>query len=210
MAFDRFWQRIGKLTLGLLAFNMATHVVMPGLNLPALERFMQNAQGGLLWLYDRMGGGGLSRVSIVALGFMPYLSARVAMLLARRVAPGLERLSETPSGQRTLKWWTRGVTVGLSLIQSYGLSQSLLNVPGLVLDPGPGFVVRMMATLTGGAIVAMMLSESVEEIALDAMGASSSQAETLESDEPQRELTSGPAQPLQSTSRETEKSTAPL
>jgi len=210
MALDRFWQRIAKLTLGLLAFNAATHVIMPGLNLQALQRFMQNAQGGLLWLYDRMGGGGLSRVSIVALGFMPYFSARIGMLLARQVSPALAKLSESANGQRKLKWWTRGLTVGLSMIQSYGFAQSLLNVPGLVLDPGPGFVVRMMATLTGGALVAMLLSESVEEIALDAMGASHSGEEALASDEPPRELTAGPAQPLQATTREPEKSATPL
>lgn len=211
MAFDRFWQRIAKLTLGLLAFNAATHVMLPGLNLDVFARYIRNAPGGpLLWLYDRIGGGGLSRVSIVALGFMPYLSARIGMLLVRKVAPGVERLSETTSGQRKLKWWTRGVTVGLSMIQSFGFAQSLLNVPGLVLDPGPGFVVRLMATLTGGAIVAMMLSESVEEIALDAMGASSIEKGTLASDEPQRELTAGPAQPLQATTREPEKSATPL
>ena len=210
MASDRFWQRLVKLTLGLVAFNAATHVVMPGLNLPVFQNYIRSASNGLLWLYDKLGGGGLSRVSIVALGFMPYFSARIGMVLARQVSPGLAKLNASASGQRKLKWWTRGVTVGLSVIQSYGLTQSLLNVPGLVLDPGPGFVVRMMATLTGGAIVAMMLSESLEEIAVDAMGASSNTEESSKSEESQRALNAGPAQPIHATTREAEKSTAPL
>ena len=59
------------------------------------------------------------------------------MLLARRLFPGLDRLGESTHGQRTLKWWTRGVTVGVSLIQSYGFAHSLLQVPGLRPGAGP-------------------------------------------------------------------------
>ena len=209
MAFDKLWQRIGKLTLGLLAFNMATHVAMPGLNLPLFLRYVLNGNAPLLWLYDKLGGGGLSRISIVALGFMPYLSARIGMLLARRVSPALDRLSESATGQRTLKRWTRGVTVGLSLIQSYGFAHSLLSVPGLVLEPGPVFVLRMMGVLTGGAIVAMMLSESAEELVLDAVDAASSSDDVAPAAEIPAALTAGPAQPLDVSMREAEKTNAP-
>lgn len=162
---QRVWRRAAALAAGLVAFNVAAHVVLPGLSLPAFLRFLHSASAGSLWWwYDRIGGGGLSRGSIVALGFMPYLAARAWVFLAGRFVPRVRALRDTTAGALLLRRWTRGLTIGAALAQSYGLAHRLLEAPDVVLQPGPGFVLRMVTVLTGGAMVAMLLSESAEAL----------------------------------------------
>lgn len=165
MPAPRFWRRLAVAVGGLLAFHAAAAVALPGIDLAAFSRFLAQARTGTLWwLYDRLGGDGLSRGSIIALGFMPYLSARVWVWLASTLIPNVRRLRERASGLTTLRQWTRGLTVVGALIQSTGLVQRLLQAPDVVLQPGLGSSLRLVAVLTGGAVAAMLIAESVDAL----------------------------------------------
>jgi preprotein translocase subunit SecY len=116
----------------------------------------------LVDLYRLIGGGGLSGASVVALGFMPYLSARLWWWLAQRVSPRLAAWAAEPAHATASRRWIRGLTIGGAVVQSAGLASYLLEIPGVVTYPAAGFTLGFMATLTGGAVLAMLLSESVE------------------------------------------------
>lgn len=135
---------------------VGSRITLPGVNFRALADFMGAApggRGGLLGLYEMVFQGGLTRGAILGLGIMPYLSARIFMRLARVVIP-----EANPS-----KFATRVLTVALSLIQSAGLATFFQGAPGVVADPGPGFVARTMLTLTAGSLVAMWFGEQLTE-----------------------------------------------
>ena len=135
---------------------VGSRVTLPGVNVKALADFMGGApggRGGLLGLYELVFQGGLTRGAILGLGIMPYLSARIFMRLARAVIPGVE-----PS-----RLATRVLTVALSLIQSAGLATFLQSAPGVVAEPGPGFIAKTMLTLTAGSLVAMWFGEQLTE-----------------------------------------------
>lgn len=166
------WKRLSVTAAGLIIFSLATHVVMPGIDFQAFLRFFRTESvNPLLWLYDRLSGGGALRASIVALGFMPYVTARIWMQIARLTVSRVRALHDSVDGQATLSRWTRGLTISFALVQSYGFAHMLQGVPGVVGDPGVGFVSRVVVTLTGGAIVAMLLSEQVQELAVASIGA---------------------------------------
>jgi preprotein translocase subunit SecY len=146
---------------GLLVLELGARTVMPAVNGQALANYFHNGGGTwLLAMYDRLGGGGLSRGGVFALGIMPYLSARIMMRLSRVMVPAVDEMSHTPAGRIRLRGWTRVLTVGLSLVQSYGFARFAQSVPG-VAPPGAAFIVQTMAVLTVGAIVAMALSEQI-------------------------------------------------
>ena len=161
MRAERLWRKIALAVGGLLVLEVGARTVMPTLNGQALANYFHNGGGSwLLTLYDRLGGGGLSRGGVFTLGIMPYLSARIMMRLARVAAPTIDEMSDSVEGRTRLRRWTRVLTVGLSLVQSYGFARFVQAVPG-VANPGIGFVVQTMALLTTGAIVAMVLSEQI-------------------------------------------------
>lgn len=155
------WLQKVALALGSLAlFEVGVRLALPGLIGPALGQYLRNGGGSLLLtLYDKLGGGGLSRGGVLALGILPYISATVMVRLARVMAPRINGLSETAEGRRDLSRWTRGLTVGLALIQSYGFARFVQGIPGAVVHPGFGFVAQTMAVLTAGSIVAMVVTE---------------------------------------------------
>ena len=90
---------------------------------------------------------------------MPYLSARCFLWLARIVNPSLRAMSADESGRAKLTRWTRYVTMGVALVQSYGFARFVESIPGAVAHPGPAFIGQTMIVLTGGAIVAMLIGE---------------------------------------------------
>lgn len=158
------------LTFALLSvYRIGVHVPTPGIDAVALASFFQQAQGTLLGLFDMFSGGALERLSVFALGIMPYISASIIIQLLTVVIPHLERLSkEGEQGRKKITQYTRYGTVLLSVIQGFGISVGLesMTSPGgapVVIDPGWGFRFMTVLTLTAGTAFIMWLGEQITE-----------------------------------------------
>ena len=157
-------------TLGLLiVYRIGVHVPVPGIDAVALASFFAKAKGTILGLFDMFSGGALERLSVFALGIMPYISASIILQLLTVVVPLLERLSkEGEQGRKKITQYTRYGTVVLSIIQGFGISVGLesMMAPGgapVVLVPGWGFRLLTMITLTSGTAFIMWLGEQITE-----------------------------------------------
>jgi len=157
-------------TLGLLAaYRLGAHVPTPGVDGEALARFFDSVQGTLLGLVDLFSGGNLRRLTVFALGIMPYISASIILQLLTVVIPALERLAkEGEAGRKKITQYTRYGTVGLSAFQSLFIAVGLegMNDPsGVTLVPFPGWGFRLltMVTLTAGTALIMWLGEQISE-----------------------------------------------
>jgi preprotein translocase subunit SecY len=158
-------------TLGLLAvYRVGHHITVPGVNLAALEELARQAQNTMFGLYDMFSGGNLSRVTIFALGIMPYISASIILQLLTVVWPYLERLSkEGELGRRKITQYTRYGTILLSVVQAMGIAYFLerqTRIAGglpLVYHPGIAFRLMTVLTLTTGTCLVMWLGEQITE-----------------------------------------------
>src|SRR5437773_2750914 len=158
-------------TLGLLGvYRIGHHIPTPGVNPAALEELARQAQNTMFGLYDMFSGGNLSRVTIFALGIMPYISASIILQLLTVVWPYLEKLSkEGELGRRKITQYTRYGTIGLSIVQSLGIAIFLergTRVAGglpLVYHPGLAFRLMTVLTLTTGTTFIMWLGEQITE-----------------------------------------------
>ena len=157
-------------TLALLTvYRIGVHVPTPGIDTVALASFFAKAQGTLLGLFDMFSGGALERLSVFALGIMPYISASIILQLLTVVVPHLERLSkEGEAGRKKITQYTRYGTVVLSIIQGFGISVGLESMasPGgapVVIDPGWAFRLMTVITLTSGTAFIMWLGEQITE-----------------------------------------------
>jgi preprotein translocase subunit SecY len=157
-------------TLGLLiVYRIGVHVPVPGIDAVALASFFAKAKGTILGLFDMFSGGALERLSVFALGIMPYISASIILQLLTVVVPHLERLSkEGEQGRKKITQYTRYGTVVLSIIQGFGISVGLesMMAPGgapVVIAPGWGFRLLTMITLTSGTAFIMWLGEQITE-----------------------------------------------
>ncbi len=153
-------------TLGLLAvYRVGGHIPTPGIDAQALERFFQQNAGTLFGFMDLFSGGQFRKLTIFALGIMPYITASIILQLLTVVIPTLEKLQkEGELGRRKITQWTRYLTVGLSIVQSSGIALALMRSEGsFVLNPGPGFVAMTMLTLTTGTAFIMWLGEQITE-----------------------------------------------
>lgn len=153
----------------LIVYRIGVHVPVPGIDAVALASFFAKAQGTILGLFDMFSGGALERLSVFALGIMPYISASIILQLLTVVVPHLERLSkEGEQGRKKITQYTRYGTVVLSIIQGFGISVGLesMMAPGgapVVLVPGWGFRLLTMITLTSGTAFIMWLGEQITE-----------------------------------------------
>ena len=157
-------------SLGLLAaYRLGAHVPTPGIDAAALAALFNQMQSGLLGMVDLFSGGNLRRLTVFALGIMPYISASIILQLLTVVIPALERLAkEGEAGKKKITQYTRYGTIGLSLIQSFGIAVGLESMQpqgGLVLVPDPGWPFRLltMLTLTTGTALIMWLGEQISE-----------------------------------------------
>ena len=162
-------KRIIYTFLLLAVYRIGAHVPTPGIDTQALAAFFEQARGSLLGLFDMFAGGALSRLSVFALGIMPYISASIILQLLTVVIPHLESLSkEGDAGRRKITQYTRYGTVLLSLIQGFGIAVGLENMAGptgvsIVMNPGWGFRLMTVITLTAGTSFIMWLGESITE-----------------------------------------------
>jgi preprotein translocase subunit SecY len=157
-------------TLGLLiVYRIGVHIPTPGIDSVALASFFAQAKGTLLGLFDMFSGGALERLSVFALGIMPYISASIILQLLTVTIPHLERLSkEGEQGRKKITQYTRYGTILLSVIQGFGISIGLekMTSPGgaaVVIVPGWGFRLMTVMTLTAGTAFIMWLGEQITE-----------------------------------------------
>jgi len=162
-------RRIVFTLLMLAVYRVGVHVPTPGIDAVALASFFARAKGTLLGLFDMFSGGALERLSVFALGIMPYISASIILQLLTVVIPHLERLSkEGEQGRKKITQYTRYGTVLLSIVQGFAISVGLesMTSPGgapIVLSPGWGFRFMTVLTLTSGTAFIMWLGEQITE-----------------------------------------------
>ena len=154
-------------TLALLAvYRIGAHIPTPGINGEALSRFLTEKGGALMGFFDMFSGGALSRVTIFALGIMPYISASIILQLLTVVIPAIGKLAkEGESGRKQIVKYTRYGTVVIAAVQSFGIAAGLEGMQGgiFVQNPGWSFKLMTMITLTSGTAFIMWLGEQITE-----------------------------------------------
>jgi len=152
-------------TLGLLAvYRFGGHIPTPGINADVLAQFFDQNRGTFLGFIDLFSGGQLRRLTIFALGIMPYITASIILQLMTVVYEPLAKLQkEGELGRKKITQWTRYLTLLLSAVQSLGIAFTLQRQPGFVNNPGFGFVLMTMLTLTTGSVFIMWLGEQITE-----------------------------------------------
>jgi len=152
----------------LCVYRVGVHVPVPGVDISALQDFFESLRGSVFALFDMFSGGGLSNVSVFALGIMPYISASIIMQLLQVISPDIKRLAkeEGQSGRRKITQYTRYLTVLISLIQGFGIASLLegmlspTNTP-VVLNAGLEFKLITVLTLTTGTVLVMWIGEQI-------------------------------------------------
>ncbi|TAN43777.1 MAG: preprotein translocase subunit SecY [Nitrospirae bacterium] len=154
-------------TLGLLAvYRIGAHIPTPGINGEALSKFLIEKGGAMMGFFDMFSGGALSRVTIFALGIMPYISASIIFQLLTVVIPALGKLAkEGEAGRKKITRYTRYATVVIAAIQSFGIAVGLEGMSGgeFIQNPGWPFRLLTMVTLTSGTAFLMWLGEQITE-----------------------------------------------
>ena len=153
----------------LAVYRIGVHVPTPGIDGRALTAFFERHKQGMLGLMDMFSGGALENMSVFALGIMPYISASIILQLLTVVLPYLEKLKkEGEAGRKKITQYTRYGTVLLSVIQGFGIAVGLEKMTGpaggqIVLQPGWGFRLMTVITLTAGTAFLMWLGEQITE-----------------------------------------------
>lgn len=156
-------RRILFLLGAIVVYRIGSHIPVPGIDIAILQREFEQQKGGILGMLDVFSGGALGRVSMFALGVMPYITASIIMQLMSIAVPSLEALKkEGSAGQRKITQYTRYLTVLLSVFQSYGIAVALEG-QAFVLNPGIIFRMMMVVSLTTGSLFLMWLGEQVTE-----------------------------------------------
>ena len=161
-------QRLVFLLFALFVYRVCTHIPVPGINPVALAQFFNQQHGTILDMFNMFSGGALQRLSVVALGIMPYISASIILQLLSFIDPRLKELrKEGEAGRRKITQYTRYGTVVLALFQALGVSIALESqrAGGLpvVIDPGFGFRLTAVTTLVTGTLFLMWLGEQITE-----------------------------------------------
>jgi preprotein translocase subunit SecY len=156
--------RIMFLVGALIVFRVGTFIPVPGVDPAALANFFGNMGGNLLGLFNLFSGGALARFGLFALGIMPYISSSIIMQMASHIVPQLQQLrKEGEQGRRQIVKYTRWGTVALASFQSVAAASWLQNQAGLVVNPGPSFLITACITLVTGTMFLMWLGEQITE-----------------------------------------------
>jgi preprotein translocase subunit SecY len=149
----------------LAVYRLGSFVPTPGINTIRWQEFLTSQAGSIFGFFDMFAGGNIRRFSVFALGIMPYITASIILQLLTVVVPTLEKLSkEGEMGRRKITQWTRYLTVVLGLAQSFGMALTLQSgSQGFVNNPGIGFVLMTMLSLTTGTAFIMWLGEQITE-----------------------------------------------
>lgn len=156
-------RRLLFLLVGIFVYRIGSHIPVPGLDPQRLADLFNQQKGGILGLFNMFSGGALQRLTIFALGVMPYISSSIIMQLFTSVVPVLDQLKkEGASGRHKISQYTRYGTLALALFQAFGISKWLTN-SGIVLIPGVYFYFVATMTLTAGTMFLMWLGEQMTE-----------------------------------------------
>jgi len=148
----------------LAVYRVGGHIPTPGINGDRLAQFFEQNRGTVLGFVDLFSGGNLRRLTIFALGIMPYITASIILQLLTVVYEPLAKLQkEGEMGRKKITQWTRYLTVVLSAVQSFGIAISLQKAGDFVNSPGAGFILMTMLTLTTGSAFIMWLGEQITE-----------------------------------------------
>lgn len=156
-------QRLVFVLIALVVYRFGTHLTIPGIDQAALAAMFERQQGTILDMFNMFSGGALQRLSVFALGVMPYISASIIMQLMSAVVPTLEQLrKEGEQGRRQITKYTRYGTLLLATFQGVGITVALQN-QAVVISPGPSFVFIGAVTLVTGTMFLMWLGEQITE-----------------------------------------------
>ena len=162
----RIWFTLGAL----IVFRFLSYVPLPGIDPIALQSFFEQTRGGVLDFFNMFSGGALERMSLIALGVMPYITASIVVQLATSISPKLGALKkEGESGRKKLNQYTRYGTVGLTIVQGFFMIALPLEAMGrtgnggaiAVVDPGWLFRIACVTALVGGTLFLMWLGEQI-------------------------------------------------
>ena len=156
-------QRLLFVLMAIIVFRIGTFIPTPGINPEAMARFFEQQSGTILNMFNMFSGGALERLSIFALGIMPYISASIIMQLMSAVVPTLKELKkEGEAGRRKITQYTRYGTVVLATFQAIGVAIALQN-QGVALHTGPSFIFTAAISLFTGTMFLMWLGEQITE-----------------------------------------------
>jgi preprotein translocase subunit SecY len=154
----RIWFTLGAL----LVYRLGTYIPLPGINPDAFANAFNQAQSGIIGMFNMFAGGAVERMAIFALGIMPYISASIIMQLMTTVVPSLEQMKkEGEQGRKVINQYTRYGTVILAAFQAYGIAVGLEGATNVVSDPGWFFRASTVITLVGGTMFLMWLGEQI-------------------------------------------------
>ena len=157
------FRRLRYVLIALVIYRIGTHIPVPGIDPAQLSALFDQNQGTILGLANVFSGGALERMSILALGILPYISASIIMQLMTAVTPELDAIKkEGEAGRKKISQWTRYLTVALALVQGTGMTVGLAN-QGLTYDSSLGFYVIAITSLVTGAVFMMWLGEQITE-----------------------------------------------
>ena len=157
------WARLRFLLLAIIIYRVGTHIPVPGFDPDRLADLFNQNQGTFLGLFNMFSGGALERMSILALGIMPYISASIIMQLLSATVPALEQLKkEGESGRRQINQYTRYGTVVLALIQGTAMAVGFAS-QGLAYEVSTMFYMVAISSLVAGAVFLMWLGEQITE-----------------------------------------------
>jgi len=161
--FAELRKRLFFLLGSLIVYRIGTFVPVPGIDPVALQQFFNQNQDTLLSMFNMFSGGAMSRLSIFAMGVMPYITASIIVQMSAHVVPGMQSLrKEGESGRRKMTQYTRYGTVVLAAFQGMG-AMAALQTQGMVINPGPQFLIVATVTLTAGTMFLMWLGEQITE-----------------------------------------------
>ena len=155
--------RVLFVIFGLIIYRLGTHIPVPGLNPEKLFDLFNSHSNTILGMFNMFSGGALSRLSVFAIGIMPYISASIIIQLFTVVSPKLEQLKkEGEAGRRKINQYTRFGTLALAIVQSAGMTKWLIG-NGIALNPDFVFYFTSVATLVTGTMFLMWLGEQITE-----------------------------------------------
>jgi len=160
---SELWARLRFLLMAIIVYRVGAHIPVPGINPDRLAELFRQNEGTILSLFNMFSGGALERMSIFALGIMPYISASIIMQLMTAVSPQLEQLKkEGEAGRRKISQYTRYLALVLAIVQAIGMSVGLAG-QGVAFSSDFGFYFVAITTFVAGAMFMMWLGEQITE-----------------------------------------------
>lgn len=161
--YNELWQRMLFLLGALVIYRLGSHIPVPGINPVSLAQFFDGSQNTILGMFNMFSGGALERMSIMALGIMPYISASIVVQMMSAIIPSLEALKkEGEAGRRKINKYTRQGTLLLAFVQAIVMSTGLIS-QNLTLSIGLNFYIPAVTSLVAGSMFLMWLGEQITE-----------------------------------------------